>query len=184
MFCDCNVVFRAALTAASEGKAHPTTSGNKTKVELPINKQKSNALVSLREFESWIVPLATLIWSSIRGGDRHHHVCDFCHCKGLSPSPPMPSLRSKVSSTMHMQKVKPLATLGVCGCCVSSHHHHHLRRSISQSLLSPDLFRLKAAMPQPPQCAPTRPQERTRASSNKSPTWFHCQHGWTRAANG
>ena len=115
MFCDCNVVFRAALTAASEGKAHPTTAGNRGEVELPIKKQKPNALVSLRDFESWIVPLATLIWSSIRGGDRHHHVCDFCHCKGLSPSPPMPSLRSKVSSTMHIQRLSPSPPLACAG---------------------------------------------------------------------
>ena len=115
MFCDCNVVFRAALTAASEGKAHPTTAGNRGEVELPIKKQKPNALVSLRDFESWIVPLATLIWSSIRGGDRHHHVCAFWHCKGLSPSPPMPSLRSKVSSTMHIQRLSPSPPLACAG---------------------------------------------------------------------
>jgi hypothetical protein len=53
----------------------------------------------------------------------------------------MPSLRSKVSSTMHMQRLSPSPPLACAGAvCL-----------LIITLLSPDLFRLKAAMPQPRQ---------------------------------
>ena len=63
-------------------------------------------------------------------------VCSIMHIQWLSPSPPMPIIRSIARSTVHWQRLSPSPPV-VCGCCVSSHHHHRLRRIISPSLISP-----------------------------------------------
>ena len=75
--------------------------------------------------------------SCIRGLDRLHQLCVSCHCNGFSPSPPMSSISAADRSSMHVQRLSPIATFCVCACCVSSHHHRRQLLFISSSLISP-----------------------------------------------
>jgi hypothetical protein len=61
--------------------------------------------------------------SSIRGFDRHHQLCVAGHFTGLSPSPPIPSIRATHRSSRRMQRLSPSPFFCVCSCIVSVHHH-------------------------------------------------------------
>ena len=52
---------------------------------------------------------------SIRGADRHLQLGVGCHFNGLSPSPPMHSIRSNGCSTVHKQRLSPSPPLSCAG---------------------------------------------------------------------
>ena len=61
--------------------------------------------------------------SSIRVFHRHHQLCVGGHFTGLSPSPPIPSIRSTYRSTGHIERLSPSPPSASAGSVCLSHHH-------------------------------------------------------------